>query len=150
MRTVFAVMLLISASHLAAQENLAPKRQILDYSTAYNRCQSGDKPMLVLVTATWCAPCQQMKNTTLPELLNKDSLKDVHFATVDYDSELAVAQQLIGDRGVPQLVLFQKVDNQWVRRYISGMQTTQAVEDFINKSKAGVVQVANSAAEAKK
>jgi hypothetical protein len=30
------------------------------------------------------------------------------------------------------------------------MQTTQAVEDFINKSKAGIVQVANSAAEAKK
>lgn len=122
------------------QSPASSKIEALDYQTAYQRCLSSDKPMLVMVTATWCPPCQQMKNNTLPQLVQRGSFKDVHFAMVDLDQQPEIAQALIGDRGVPQLVLFQKSNNEWVRRYISGMQTVEGVEAFIGKSSA--VQIA--------
>jgi thioredoxin-like negative regulator of GroEL len=81
-----------------------------------------------------------MKNNTLPQLFQRGSFKDVHFAMVDLDQQPEIAQALIGDRGVPQLVLFQKSNNEWVRRYISGMQTVEGVEAFIGKGTA--VQIA--------
>ena len=42
-----------------------------DYKTAFEKAQSGDKPLLVLVTAQWCPPCQVMKSTTIPQLMSK-------------------------------------------------------------------------------
>jgi thiol-disulfide isomerase/thioredoxin len=103
----------------------------LDYKTAYAKAQQGDKPMLVLVTATWCPPCQSMKATTIPQLLSKDAFKDYHYATVDLDEEAELAQKLIGNRGVPQLIVFEKVDGKWQKRYMAGYQTVGNVEKFI-------------------
>ena len=103
----------------------------MDYKTAYQKAQEGDKPLLVLVTATWCPPCQSMKLTTIPELLSKDAFKEFHYATVDFDAESELAKKLIGERGVPQLILFQKVDGEWNRRYLAGYQTVARVESFI-------------------
>lgn len=103
----------------------------LDYKTAYAKAQQGDKPLLVLVTATWCPPCQSMKATTIPQLLSKDAFKDFHYATVDLDDESELAQKLIGNRGVPQLIVFEKVDGKWQKRYMAGYQTVANVEKFI-------------------
>ncbi|MEZ6092788.1 MAG: thioredoxin family protein [Pirellulaceae bacterium] len=139
MRFAMAILALVLAIPVASAQE--PK-QILDYTSAYRLSQSGNKPMLVLVTATWCAPCQQMKNNTLPTLLSKDSFKNVHFAMVDLDAEPDVANALIGNRGVPQLVLFQKVEGSWVRSYVAGMQTPEGVEAFI--AKANQVHIANA------
>lgn len=103
----------------------------LDYKTAYAKAQQGDKPMLVLVTATWCPPCQSMKATTIPQLLRQDAFKDFHYATVDLDEEAELAQKLIGNRGVPQLIVFEKLDGKWQKRYMAGYQTVANVEKFI-------------------
>ncbi|MBX3416530.1 MAG: thioredoxin family protein [Pirellulaceae bacterium] len=148
MRMVIAVLFVLAVAPAVAQETATQKRQVLDYTTAYNRCQSGDKPMLVLVTATWCPPCQKLKSSVLPSLLTSESLSELNFAMVDYDKEPSVAQQLIGDRGVPQLIYFQKVENRWVQRYITGYQTLEAIEDFIRKG--NPVQIADAGSEIKK
>lgn len=103
----------------------------LDYKTAYAKAQQGDKPLLVLVTATWCPPCQSMKATTIPQLLSKDAFKDFHYATVDLDEEGELAQKLIGNRGVPQLIVFEKIEGKWQKRYMAGYQTVAGVEKFI-------------------
>lgn len=103
----------------------------LDYKTAYAKAQQGDKPLLVLVTATWCPPCQSMKATTIPQLLRQDAFKDFHYATVDLDEEADLAQKLIGNRGVPQLIVFEKVEGKWQKRYMAGYQTVANVEKFI-------------------
>ena len=87
--------------------------------------------MLVLVTATWCPPCQIMKQTTIPELLRKDTFKDFHYATVDLDEEKELGKQLIGSRGLPQLIMFEQEDGKWVRRYLRGIQTVETVEAFV-------------------
>ena len=101
------------------------------YAEAYRDAQAGDKPLLVLVSATWCPPCQVMKQTTIPELIQKDAFKDFHYATVDLDQQEDLARQLIGNRGLPQFIMFEKHDGQWVRRYLKGIQSVATVEAFV-------------------
>lgn len=104
------------------------------YKEAYHDAQNGDKPLLVLVTADWCPPCQQMKRTTIPQLMQKDAFKDFHYATVDFDQETSLARQLIGDRGLPQIIMFEQQDGQWVRRYLKGIQNLKTVEAFFSQA----------------
>lgn len=117
---------------------LVPTQDPTDYKTAYEKAQAGDRPLLVLVTAEWCPPCQRMKSTTIPELLNRKAFEGVHYATVDYDRDAELAKQLIGDRGVPQLLMFEKQDGKWVRRYMTGYKTADVVEAFIAQSPSNI------------
>ena len=139
---LFTTMVLVAAAGLAVQDGAVTEGTVqqdrtavvsvpLDYTTAYENAQGGDKPLLVLVTAEWCPPCQVMKATTIPQLMAKDSFKNFHYATVDLDKEEPLARQLIGERGVPQLIMFEKQDGRWLRRYLRGMQTPEAVEAFV-------------------
>jgi thiol:disulfide interchange protein len=121
---------LITALMMMAVTGLAVDNPT-DYKIAYQNAQNGDKPLLVLVTAKWCPPCQVMKSTTIPTLMAKQAFKDFHYATVDLDAEEALARQLIGNRGVPQLILYEKHNDKWVRRYLRGMQTPETVEAFV-------------------
>lgn len=121
---------LISALTIIAVTGLAVDNPT-DYKTAYNNAQTGDKPLLVLVTAKWCPPCQVMKSTTIPTLMAKQAFKDFHYATVDLDAEESLARQLIGNRGVPQLIMYEKHGDKWARRYLRGIQTPETVEAFV-------------------
>ncbi len=123
-------------------------QQPLDYKTAYSNAQAGDKPLLVLVTAAWCPPCQQMKRTTIPELMKKEAFKGFHYSTVDLDKEEKLARELIGQRGVPQLIMFEKQDGKWIRRYLRGAQTAQTVEAFVAQS--GMLRTASVTSEPNK
>ena len=107
-----------------------------DYKTAFNRAQQDNKPLLVLVSAEWCPPCKMMKKTTIPQLIEANSFKDVHFATVDLDQQPVDARNLIGSRGVPQLVMYEKHEGSWKVRFLSGYQDVAKVETFLNQSDA--------------
>ncbi|HMP80905.1 MAG TPA: hypothetical protein PKD54_15725, partial [Pirellulaceae bacterium] len=48
-----------------------------------------------------------------------------------YDHEPALAQNLIGDRGIPQFILFEKQDEKWSRRFLVGAQTAAEIEEFL-------------------
>ena len=128
--------LLLAFAMLALLADSALAQKPVNYKTAYKRAQAGDKPLLVLVTAEWCPPCQMMKKSTIPELLKRDAFKGCHWATVDYDSENKLAQQLIGDRGVPQLLMYEKRNGKWVRRYLTGYKQAHTVEAFVAQAKA--------------
>lgn len=117
-------------------------QQPTDYTTAYHRAQEGSKPMLILVTAEWCPPCQVMKSTTIPQLMQKEAFKDFNYATVDLDAENRLARDLIGDRGVPQLIMFEKKEGEWRRRYLRGIQTPETVEAFV--AQANVTRTASA------
>ena len=106
-----------------------------DYKSAYEKAQAGNKPLLVLVTAEWCPPCQKMKKKTIPQLMAKEAFKGFHFATVDFDKEKALARKLIGSRGVPQLIMYERKGEQWIRRNLRGAQTPETVEAFISRAK---------------
>ncbi|MCH2181317.1 MAG: thioredoxin family protein [Mariniblastus sp.] len=105
-----------------------------DYKSAYEKAQAGNKPLLILVTAEWCPPCQKMKKKTIPKLMAKEAFKHFHFATVDLDKESALARKLIGSRGVPQLIMYERKDDKWIRRYLRGAQTPSKVEAFIARA----------------
>jgi thiol:disulfide interchange protein len=120
----------------------------LDYRTAFKNAQAGEKPLLVLVTAEWCPPCVLMKQTTIPTLIKKEAFKDFNYATVDLDKEEKLARQLIGDRGVPQLIMYEKQGDQWVRRFLSGYQSTDKVEIFM--AQVGKVKIAEIASTGSK
>ena len=143
MRQLSVLITLVIAA--IAAPALSSAQEPLDYKTAYSNAQAGDKPLLVLVTATWCPPCQQMKQTTIPELMNKEAFKGFHYSTVDLDEEETLARQLIGQRGVPQLIMFEKQDGKWVRRYLRGAQTAQTVEAFVAQS--GLMRTASASAQ---
>ena len=63
-----------------------------DYATAYENSQVGEKPLLVLVTATWCPPCQVMKKTTIPALMQREAFRNFNYSTVDLDEEEVLAR----------------------------------------------------------
>jgi thiol:disulfide interchange protein len=121
-----------SVDQAVAQQNAytqttSPK----SYKDAYRDAQTGDKPLLVLVSATWCPPCQVMKQTTIPQLMQKNAFEGFHYATVDLDQEEKLARELIGNRGLPQLIMFEKNEGKWVRRYLKGIQSVATVEAFV-------------------
>ncbi len=138
MRTVLTFALLAVATAAGAQEPV-------DYATAYHRTVEGDKPLLVLVTAEWCPPCQIMKATTIPELVAHNSFAGVNYAAVDYDHQTELATQLIGELGLPQMLIFRKVGDQWEKRYLAGIQTVASVEQFMTD--AGVIRLAAATPE---
>lgn len=131
--TLIALTALGFASNQAAaqQHTYGHVASTKSYQDAYRDAQTGDKPLLVLVSATWCPPCQVMKQTTIPQLMQKNAFKEFHYATVDLDQEEDLARQLIGDRGLPQLIMFEKSEGKWVRRYLKGIQTVATVEAFV-------------------
>ena len=83
-----------------------------------------------------------MKQTTIPQLMQKESFKDFHYSTVDLDKEEKLARELIGQRGVPQLIMFEKLDGKWVRRYLRGAQSVATVEAFVAQS--GMLRTASA------
>ena len=132
MRRPLTLLAVLSFFMLTA--NLAYGQTPVDYTTAFDRAQTGDKPLLVLVTATWCPPCQVMKNTTIPQLMQKQAFKDCHWAAVDFDAEHDIAMQLTEGKGVPQLIMFEKRDGKWIRRRIAGYKDANTVEAFMAQS----------------
>ena len=74
--------------------------------------------------------------------MQKKAFKDFNYSTVDLDREENLARQLIGDRGVPQLIMYEKQNDKWVRRYLTGIQTPQTVEAFV--AQAGMLRTANA------
>ncbi len=130
---------------LVAVAAVASAQEPVDYSTAYHRSAEDNRPLLVLVTAEWCPPCQIMKATTLPELEAINAFAGVNLAAVDYDKQPELASQLIGDRGLPQILLFKKVDDRWERRFLTGIQTVASVETFMENAGI-VVRVADATA----
>ena len=128
------VTLMAILSFLMLTANFAYGQAPVDYTTAFERAQAGDKPLLVLVTATWCPPCQVMKNTTIPQLMQKQAFKDCHWAAVDFDLEHDIAMQLTEGKGVPQLIMFEKRDGKWVRRRIAGYKDANTVAAFVAQS----------------
>ncbi len=120
--------------------------QPTDYKTAYQRAMNDDQPMLVLVTAEWCPPCRMMKSTTIPKMVADNKFKEVHFATIDLDKKAKTARKLIGNRGVPQLILYEKKNGAWSVKHLAGFQSAAKVESFIGSPSLRTAQANSSLA----
>jgi thiol-disulfide isomerase/thioredoxin len=102
------------------------------YADARRATLETGKPLVVMVSTDWCAPCQQMKKSVIPQVRKRGLLKKVSFAMVnpDFDSELA--EQLTGGGPIPQLVMYRQTPAGWKWKKLIGGQSVETVEEFIN------------------
>jgi len=129
--------LLLSAADAAPDD-------VATYEAAHRATLESGKPMVVMVGADWCGPCQTMKKTILPRVREHGLLRKVAFALVNQDRESKLARELTGGGPIPQLVMFRKTaDGGWRRRKLVGAQSVEAVEEFIKEG------LASDAAEKK-
>jgi thioredoxin-like negative regulator of GroEL len=103
------------------------------YTEAHRETIETGKPMVIMVSTDWCAPCQVMKKTVLPRVREHGFLRKVAFAIVNPDRDQKLAQEITGGGPVPQLVMFRKSAKGWVRKKLIGSQSEENVEKFINE-----------------
>jgi thiol-disulfide isomerase/thioredoxin len=103
------------------------------YAEAHHETTETGRPLVVMVTTDWCGPCQTMKRNILPKLRERGLFKKVAFAQVNADRESRLAKELTGGGPVPQLVMYRRTKNGWLRRKLIGGQNLETVEKFINE-----------------
>jgi thioredoxin-like negative regulator of GroEL len=112
-------------------EKSANKAEDRSYASAFAEAQAAQRPLVVVVTATWCPPCQVLKNKVIQPMEAKHGFDNVILAYVDMDKEPALAKQLIGTQGIPQMIVFEKNQEKWVKRHLNGFQELETVKEFI-------------------
>lgn len=98
----------------------------VSYSKAWKQAQAQNRPLLVLVGATWCPNCQVMKQV-MPQV----DIADCLFAYVDYDAERRIAEKLLSSDTVPELVLFIKENGEWRQERLIGSHSVAEIEEFL-------------------
>ena len=123
--TTLSLAVILQASILAGGED--------SYAAAHEATTKTGKPMVVLVGAEWCAPCQTMKTSVIPQVKRHGLLGKVAFAVVNLDRDRELAQRLTSGGPIPQLIMYRKTDDGWRRRKLVGGQSVAAVEAFVSR-----------------
>ncbi len=119
-----ALIAMLQISTLGAQET--------DYALAYRQSMETGRPLVVLVGATWCPACVQMKESILPEVAKAGGMNQVAFAYVDFDEQQELAARLIRTQSLPQLVRLDRAGTGWNRRILVGAKSPSEVYSFLN------------------
>jgi thioredoxin-like negative regulator of GroEL len=84
----------------------APAGFQTNYDTALSLAQSSGKPLVLIFSASWCPPCQQMKKQVYPsqEVAPYKSQFVWAYLDVDQPSNKSIAQKF-GVRGIPHIAL---------------------------------------------
>lgn len=126
--TTLTLVILVHTSMAAAGDF-----SFVSYAEAHRAATKMGKPMVVMVGADWCRPCQKMEKTVFPHLSKRGLFKNVALTIVNVDREKVLAGKLIGRGPVPQLVMYRRTPKGWVRRRLVGGHSTEAVERFIKQ-----------------
>lgn len=105
-----------------------------DYESAVKDSNKTGKTLVVLVSASWCSPCKQLK----ADIAKSEKLgtlpKDVNIAIVDYDT--ALGKKLSVSSSIPQLIRFEKkADGKWYKSFSIGYIPPLKFKDFCNGKK---------------
>lgn len=101
------------------------------YAEAHRATTEKGYPLVVMVGATWCPACQQMKNDVIPEVKRQGILQKVAFAEVDLDEESELGAELTSGGPIPQLVMYRKTPLGWRFARLIGHKDVRTVEKFI-------------------
>jgi len=102
------------------------------YAEAHKTTTETGKPMLVLVGANWCPACVTMKNQVMPQVVRKGLFGRCVYTVVDLDQEKKLGQELTKGGPIPQLIMFRRSGNGWLRRRLIGGQNVNTVVKFID------------------
>src|SRR5262245_50493317 len=101
------------------------------YEAAYKEHTENNRVLVVLVGASWCPYCVQMKQSVMPQVQKDGTLDKVAFAYVDSDQQGELAGKLTqGASSIPQLIMYRKTAGGFKRTLLSGGQSVSSVESF--------------------
>jgi len=104
------------------------------YETALQAAKENGQPFVVLIGADWCPGCVTMKNSVMPSMARSGQLKNVNYATVNYDQNPNLARQLMRGGTIPQLAVFIKTDKGWHREQTTGTTSSGAVTGMLQRA----------------
>ncbi|RCS43963.1 thioredoxin family protein [Bremerella cremea] len=88
------------------QPETASSAQLASYHAAYEAYTKQGRPMVVMVTATWCPYCPQVKGE-LAAMQRDQQLGNASLVILDYDQQSTLAQSVMGKhRSLPFVALF--------------------------------------------
>ncbi len=103
------------------------------YAEAHKTTTEKGYPLVVMVGATWCPACQQMKQNVIPEVKRHGVFQKVAFAEVDLDRERELGTELTEGGPIPQIVVYRKTSLGWRLRRLIGGHDARTVERFIGQ-----------------
>jgi thiol-disulfide isomerase/thioredoxin len=105
-----------------------------DYASAAKNSRDTGRNLIVLVSASWCGPCNQLKSD-IAKADNEDTLpKGVNIAVVDYNSD--IGKKLSVSNSIPQLIRFErKQDGKWYKSSSIGYLSPSKFKEFCNGEK---------------
>lgn len=120
---------------IALQHALLAADVATTYEVAFKEAHQQERPLLVLVGATWCGGCQTMKSSVMPNMARTGALGGVCYAAVDADAEPELARSLLRGNTIPQLIIFSKsTEGKWVRQQLTGTATESEVKALISRA----------------
>ncbi|QDU25505.1 thiol:disulfide interchange protein precursor [Anatilimnocola aggregata] len=114
------------------------------YDTALQAAKDNGQPLVVLIGADWCPGCVTMKNSTMPSMARSGQLKNVNYATINYDQNPNLARQLMRGNSIPQLAVFIKTDKGWHREQVTGATSPGAVSAMLQRAVAAKTSQADT------
>lgn len=106
----------------------------ISYEQAMERYAHG-RPMLVMVSADWCGPCQQIKRNTLPKLERAGDLRGISLVVLNVDVDRTHSGRIINEaqaRGIPVLALYWSEDGEPKAKYHVGFIDDKDLREFIS------------------
>ena len=105
------------------------------YGTGYNKAiaasPSKGETLVLMITASWCSPCQAQKKVIEGMVKGGTLPKGVHVAYVKYDSKLA--NKIKVSNSIPQLIRYNKVGDKWFKAaHIGFLKTPKLLEYLTN------------------
>jgi thiol-disulfide isomerase/thioredoxin len=99
------------------------------YNDALDVHNDTGKPLVVLVHADWCPPCQRIKHQSIPKVRNLDKAA---YGELDYDQHERTAKEMMQGASVPQIIVFVKKDGEYHKTVHHGFRTSAQIEAIID------------------
>lgn len=110
--------------------------KLLKYEDAFKLASKQDKPLLVVVGASWCPSCQVLKSSTIEPMKESGEFSKVVVSYVDKDEQPALAKQLMKGTTLPQIILYNQQAGSWKRYSLIGIQTKKRMNELLTKANA--------------